>query len=127
MKLTFRLFLVGVVALVFSACDKNTEYVDAKVLINDFRTNQKKAVELYLDKEIVVAVPIQVMLPNGNDGIMISYNDYIGINNIEFYIPKIHIESAKKIKVNTVQLIQGICSEGGGSKDVIFRNCKVIQ
>lgn len=121
-KNTF-IFLLFILAI---GC-KNKLETTAPQLLSEFRTDETKAIATYLDKQVEVAVPIQIMMQDRNGGIYIIFNDNKSEYGIQFNIPKSEMTSAKKIKTNTVAYIVGTCVDAGKGKDIVFKNCKVVQ
>lgn len=126
MKIVFKNILILSLIILAASCENKLE-TTAPELLNEFRTNEAKAIATYLDKQVEIAVPIQIMMQDMNGGIFIIFNDNKSEYGIQFNIPKAEMASAKKIKANTVAYIVGTCADAGKGKDIVFKNCKVVE
>ena len=122
-KITINIIILAITGLL-TACNNKLE-VTAAQLMQDFKTDEKAAIAKYLDKEVTVAVPVQIMILGFDGGLVISYNNNMDENNIEFSIPKSELKNAKSLKTGEVANIVGVCANAGKGKDIVFKNCKV--
>ena len=124
LKITLQILILAISGLL-SACHNKLE-VTASQLMQDFKTDEKAAIAKYLDKEVTVAVPIQIMILGFDGGLVISYNNNIDNTNIEFNIPKSELKIAKSLKTGEVSNIIGVCANAGKGRDIVFKNCRVV-
>ncbi len=123
-KIISQILMLAITVLV-TACNSKIE-VTAAQLMQEFKTDEKAAIAKYLDKEVTVAVPVQIMILGFDGGLVITYNNNVEETNIEFNIPKSELKNAKSLKTGEVANISGICANAGKGRDIVFKNCKVI-
>ena len=122
----FQIILIFLCSISIFSCN-NQSSTSAQEILNAFRTEEAKAVEKYLDKTLVVDVPVEIMIPDRDGGIIILYTDHKSEFSVQFKIPKKNLDSAKLLKTYTVARISGICADGGRSRDILFKDCVVLQ
>ena len=123
-RIMIKTILACLVGLVVG-CKGKLE-VTASQLMQEFKDDEKAAIAKYLDKEVTVAVPVQIMILGFDGGLVISYNNHVDENNIEFNIPKSDLKNAKSLKTGEVANIAGVCANAGKGRDIVFKNCKVV-
>lgn len=99
----------------------------APEILEEFRKDEAAAVEKYLDKRLVVYVPIQLMVKNIDGGVTIIYTDYKTDYSVQFNIAPSQLGSAKNLTTNTIAQLSGICADGGKNRDIVFKDCKVVE
>lgn len=126
MKLLCNLILTITVTAVVFACQSPKNPTALEILTN-FREDEAAAVEKYLDKQLIVDVPVQMMIQNRDGGLTILYTDYKTDYSIQFNVSPKQLPSAKNLKTNTIARISGKCADGGKNRDIVLTDCKVIE
>jgi hypothetical protein len=113
--------------LIFLASCQSNQPIDAFQILSDYRTDESKANNTYLDQKLTVDVPVRIMLPTFDGGFMIVVNDNKGQNQLEFYIPKANIDQFQSIKTNTIIKIKGTCVDAGSQRNIVFKDCSLVM
>jgi hypothetical protein len=114
-----------ILSLLFSAACGKTDQVTAEEMIQQFKANESKSVQQYLDKKCHVIAQVHLLDVNKNKELVVSSLDIEDQFNIQFLIPLKDSMSVKSVKTGNRYLFEGTCVDAAKGRGIVLSNCVV--